>query len=148
MSEVRLSSRAVEMPASPIRRLVPYADRARARGIKVYHLNIGQPDIETPAEMMGGYRRVNVRVLSHGPPQGLKDYVDALVRYYGRVRIKMQPAGETVDCLARVKLAEANGPVDEVLVPRGCHVGVVGPVTTREVEKAVRRLGEDDKLRQ
>ena len=44
MGEVRLSRRAVEMPASPIRRLVPLADRARARGIKVYHLNIGQPD--------------------------------------------------------------------------------------------------------
>ena len=49
LSKVRLSSRAIDMPASPIRRLVPYADRAKARGVKVYHLNIGQPDIETPA---------------------------------------------------------------------------------------------------
>ena len=44
----KLSERAEQMPASPIRRLVPYADAAKARGIKVYHLNIGQPDIETP----------------------------------------------------------------------------------------------------
>ena len=61
---VRLSDRAVQMPASPIRRLVPYADRAKARGIKVYHLNIGQPDVETPAEMMDGYHKVNIKVLS------------------------------------------------------------------------------------
>src|SRR5258708_29695847 len=53
--KVRLSSRAIEMPASPIRRLVPYADRAKGRGIKVYHLNIGQPDKQTPAENMNGY---------------------------------------------------------------------------------------------
>src|SRR5467141_3518788 len=78
------------MPASPIRRLAPYADRAKARGIKVYHLNIGQPDIDTPAEMMNGYRNVNIKVLAYGPSQGLKDYIDALVEYYDRVGIKVR----------------------------------------------------------
>ena len=78
------------MPASPIRRLVPYADRAKARGVKVYHLNIGQPDIETPAEMMNGYRNVDIKVLSYGPSQGLKEYVDTLVQYYGGVGIAVR----------------------------------------------------------
>ncbi|HYT49103.1 MAG TPA: hypothetical protein VEL78_01845, partial [Pyrinomonadaceae bacterium] len=90
MSKVTLSSRAIEMPASPIRRLTPYADRAKAHGINVYHLNIGQPDIETPAEMMNGYRNVDIKVLAYGPSQGLKDYIDALVQYYGRVGINVR----------------------------------------------------------
>jgi len=70
---------------------MPYADRAKARGIKVYHLNIGQPDIETPEEMMNGYRNIDIKVLSYGPSQGLKDYVDVLVQYYGRVGISVRP---------------------------------------------------------
>src|SRR5438132_1747703 len=90
LTKARISSRAIETPASPIRRLMPYADRAKARGIKVYHLNIGQPDIETPQEMMNGYRNIDIKVLSYGPSQGLKDYVDALVQYYGRVGIKVR----------------------------------------------------------
>src|SRR5437016_13724821 len=90
LSRISLSSRAIKIPASPIRRLVPYADRAKARGIKVYHLNIGQPDIETPAEMMNGYRHVNIKVLSYGPSQGFQDYIDALVQYYARVGINVR----------------------------------------------------------
>src|SRR4030095_968042 len=78
------------MPASPIRRLVPYADRAKARGIKVFHLNIGQPDIETPAEMMNGYRNIDFKVLSYGPSQGLKDYIETLVQYYDGVGIEVR----------------------------------------------------------
>ena len=121
MSKVRLSSRAIEMPASPIRRLVPYADRAKARGVKVYHLNIGQPDIETPAEMMNGYRNVNIKVLSYGPSQGLQDYIDALVQYYGRVGIKVRAqdilvttGGSEAISFALDVVADAG---DEVIVP-------------------------------
>src|SRR5256884_9545423 len=90
LSKVALSRRAIETPAPPIRRLMPYADRAKARGIKVYHLNIGQPDIETPEEMMNGYRNIDIKVLSYGPSQGLQDYIDALVQYYGGAGIKVQ----------------------------------------------------------
>ena len=121
MSEVRLSRRAVEMPASPIRRLVPLADKAKARGIKVYHLNIGQPDIETPAEMMNGYRKVDIKVLSYGPSQGLKEYQDALVRYYRTVGINVERA----DILVTTGGSEAISfafdavadPGEEVIVP-------------------------------
>lgn len=88
---LEISERARAMPASPIRRLVPFADRARARGIKVYHLNIGQPDIATPEEMMAAYRRTDIRVLSYGPSDGLKSYREALAGYYRRVGINLQP---------------------------------------------------------
>jgi aspartate aminotransferase len=134
MSEVRLSSRAVEMPASPIRRLVPYADRARARGIKVYHLNIGQPDIETPVEMMNGYRNVNIKVLSYGPSQGLKEYIAALVEYYGRVGIKLDlpdvcvtTGGSEAIAFALDAVADAG---DEVIVPEPFYTNYAGFAAT------------------
>ncbi len=97
LSKVALSRRAIETPASPIRRLVPYADRAKARGIKVYHLNIGQPDIETPVEMMDGYRNIDIKVLSYGPSQGLKEYIDALVLYLWSSRNRGAGPGHSGD---------------------------------------------------
>ena len=59
-----LSQRAARMPASPIRKLVPYADAARARGLHVHQLNIGQPDGETPRAMIEAYRRFDAKVLA------------------------------------------------------------------------------------
>jgi aspartate aminotransferase len=134
MSEVRLSGRAIEMPASPIRRLVPLADRARARGVKVYHLNIGQPDVETPAEMMNGYRSVDIKVLSYGPSQGLKEYIDALVGYYRRVGIRLDPAevcittgGSEAISFAFDAVADAG---DEVIVPEPFYTNYAGFAAT------------------
>jgi aspartate aminotransferase len=134
MSEVRLSSRAVEMPASPIRRLVPYADRARARGIKVYHLNIGQPDIETPVEMMNGYRNVDIKVLSYGPSQGLKEYIAALVEYYRGVGINLKTpdvivttGGSEAISFALDAVADAG---DEVIVPEPFYTNYAGFAAT------------------
>jgi len=134
MSEVRLSSRAVEMPASPIRRLVPYADRARARGVKVYHLNIGQPDIETPAEMMDGYRNVNIKVLSYGPSQGLPEYIAALVAYYRGVGISLKTqdlvvttGGSEAISFALDAVADAG---DEVILPEPFYTNYAGFAAT------------------
>jgi len=134
MSEVRLSSRAVEMPASPIRRLVPFADRAKARGVKVYHLNIGQPDIETPVEMMDGYRNVNIKVLSYGPSQGLKEYIAALVEYYRRVGINVNAADVSVTTGGSEAIAFALDAVadagDEVIVPEPFYTNYAGFAVT------------------
>ena len=134
MSKVRLSSRAIEAPASPIRRLAPYADRAKARGIKVYHLNIGQPDIETPAEMMNGYRNVDLKVLAYGPSQGLKDYIDALVQYYDSVGIKVRAqdilvttGGSEAILFALDAVADAG---DEIIVPEPFYTNYSGFAAT------------------
>jgi aspartate aminotransferase len=138
LSKVALSRRAIETPASPIRRLVPYADRAKARGIKVYHLNIGQPDIETPAEMMKGYRNVDIKVLSYGPSQGLKEYIDALVLYYGRVGIQVRPqdilvttGGSEAIMFALDTVADAG---DEVIVPEPFYTNYAGFASTASVK--------------
>jgi len=117
------------MPASPIRRLMPYADQARSRGIKVYHLNIGQPDVETPAEMMAAYT-TNIKVLAYGPSGGLKEYVDALAGYYARVGIKVAPENILVttggsEALSFVFKAVAD-PDDEIIVPEPFYTNYLG----------------------
>jgi aspartate aminotransferase len=79
-----LSERAQGMPASPIRKLVPLADAAKARGVKVYHLNIGQPDIETPACMRDRLKQLEEKVLEYSPSAGTPEYLRSLQRYYER----------------------------------------------------------------
>ncbi len=78
---VRLSRRGREMPASPIRRLASLADEARRRGVRVYHLNIGQPDIPTPPEMLEAIRSFQDPVLAYGPSGGLPEVRAAMADY-------------------------------------------------------------------
>ena len=78
------SQRAQRLPASPIRKLAPLADAAKARGTKVYHLNIGQPDIETPACMLDRLKQLDAKVLEYSPSTGTPEYLRSLQRYYQR----------------------------------------------------------------
>ena len=79
-----LSARAQRIPASPIRRLAPLADAAKARGTKVYHLNIGQPDIPTPEPMLARLKELEARVLEYSPSTGTPEFLRSLQRYYQR----------------------------------------------------------------
>jgi len=79
-----LSRRADAMPASPIRKLAPLADAARGRGTRVLHLNIGQPDIETPACMRDRLHQIEDKVLAYSPSSGTPEFVRSLQRYYER----------------------------------------------------------------
>jgi aspartate aminotransferase len=91
MSQARISQRAAGMPASPIRKLVPLSDQAKARGIRVYHLNIGQPDIATPPEFMNAIRHYDKAVLEYGNSKGDAAYIKGLAEYYRRVGIEVEP---------------------------------------------------------
>ncbi len=82
MSNLSLSRRAEIMPASPIRKLVPYAEAAKKKGIKVYHLNIGQPDIETPKQALDAVRNSDFKVLEYSHSAGNESYRKKLVEYY------------------------------------------------------------------
>src|ERR1700755_235721 len=82
-----VSNRGLQMPASPIRKLVPYAEAARKKGIKVFHLNIGQPDIETPRAIMDAVRHTDMKVLEYSHSAGNESYRRKLVQYYKRVGI-------------------------------------------------------------
>lgn len=79
-----VSRRAEAMPASPIRKLAPLAEAAKARGTRVYHLNIGQPDIETPACMLERLKQLDARVLEYSPSTGTPEFLRSLQRYYER----------------------------------------------------------------
>jgi aspartate aminotransferase len=84
-----VSQRGVAMPASPIRKLVPYAEQAKKKGVQVYHLNIGQPDIETPVQMMEAVRHADFRVLEYSHSAGNESYRRKLVDYYHKNGIEV-----------------------------------------------------------
>lgn len=115
----QVSSRGLALPPSPIRKLAPYADAAKARGIKVFHLNIGQPDLETPKVMRDRLKSVDP-VIAYSPSQGTPQYLDAMCRYYATVGLKVEPknlvattGGSEAVLFAFLCLAEAG---DEVIV--------------------------------
>ena len=82
-----ISKRGQQMPPSPIRKLVPYAEAAKKKGITVYHLNIGQPDIETPPQILDAVRHANFTVLEYSHSAGNESYRKKLTEYYKRVGI-------------------------------------------------------------
>ncbi|HVG16749.1 MAG TPA: pyridoxal phosphate-dependent aminotransferase [Chitinophagaceae bacterium] len=79
---LHISERGLKMPASPIRKLVPFAEAAKKRGIGVFHLNIGQPDIETPSIMLDAVRNADIKVLEYSHSAGNISYRSKLVSYY------------------------------------------------------------------
>ena len=87
----QISQRAVQMPASPIRKLVPLADEAKRRGVKIYHLNIGQPDLPTPQEGLDALKNIDRKVLEYSPSDGYLSLREKLVGYYDQYQIKLSP---------------------------------------------------------
>jgi aspartate aminotransferase len=88
MVSLRISDRGRQMPASPIRKLMPLADQAKHRGVRVYHLNIGQPDLETPAPMRKRLEAIP-RVLAYTPSGGTPEYLASLRTYYGSLGVEL-----------------------------------------------------------
>jgi aspartate aminotransferase len=82
-----ISKRGEQMPPSPIRKLVPFAEAAKKKGIKVFHLNIGQPDIETPPAILDAVRTTDIKVLEYSHSAGNESYRRKLVQYYKKVGI-------------------------------------------------------------
>lgn len=120
-----ISNRAVAMPESPIRKLVPLADAAKRRGIKVYHLNIGQPDLPTPQEGLDALRNIDRKVLEYSPSDGYRSLREKLVGYYDQYQIKLTPD----DIIITTGGSEAVlfafmsclNPGDEIIVPEPAY---------------------------
>ncbi|MCX7022375.1 MAG: pyridoxal phosphate-dependent aminotransferase, partial [bacterium] len=91
MSRPPLSKRAERIPASPIRKLVPYALQAKQRGIHVFHLNIGQPDLPTIPAGLKALRDYQPKVISYGLSQGDAALTAALIKYYGSLGHHLEP---------------------------------------------------------
>jgi aspartate aminotransferase len=126
----KLSNRAQIMPASPIRKLVPCADAAKKRGVKVYHLNIGQPDIPTPRRFMEAVRNFGEEVLAYGHSQGIMEYREALSEYYSRYGIDLGAAqivvttgGSEAIIFAMMTVCE---PGEEIIVPEPFYTNYNG----------------------
>ena len=86
-----LSARGISMPASPIRKLAPYADAAKRDGVKVYHLNIGQPDLPTPQKALDALKTITRKTLEYSPSDGYLPLRQKLVGYYSRFGINVDP---------------------------------------------------------
>lgn len=87
----QISVRGLEMPESPIRKLAPLAAAAKNRGIKVYHLNIGQPDVPTPQVALDAIRNIDRKVLEYSPSQGYLSYREKLTNYYKNIILMSRP---------------------------------------------------------
>ncbi|AKA69223.1 pyridoxal phosphate-dependent aminotransferase [Clostridium scatologenes] len=79
---MKFSDRITAMECSPIRKLIPYANKAKERGKKVYHLNIGQPDIATPRQFFDAVKNFNCEILTYSPSNGIPELIDAVIPYY------------------------------------------------------------------
>ncbi|MCK7518631.1 MAG: aminotransferase class I/II-fold pyridoxal phosphate-dependent enzyme [Ignavibacteriales bacterium] len=88
---MNVSQRGRDIQASPIRKLKPYADAAKAKGIKVFHLNIGDPDIPAPGPVMDTFHNWNQPVLGYGPAQGFLELREAVTRYFAKYDIPLGP---------------------------------------------------------
>ena len=126
----KLSERSVKMPASPIRKLAPFAAEAKKRGIKVYHLNIGQPDIHTPEEGLEAIKHVDRKVLEYSPSQGIPSYVEKLVGYYKRYDIDLSVDDIIVTCggseAVQMAFMVCLNPGDEVIIPEPAYANYMG----------------------
>lgn len=114
------SARGQRMPPSPIRKLARYAEEAKLRGTKILHLNIGQPDLDTPACMMARLKDIQESVLEYSPSQGLPEFLDSFAKYYRSVGVEVSPAeilattgGSEALLFAFLSVADAG---DEILV--------------------------------
>ena len=87
-----ISSKGRHMPASPIRKLTPFADQAKSQGKKVYHLNIGQPDIETPEGMLNAIKNIDFTVWAYTPSEGTLAYRTKLTEYYNKLNYNIDPS--------------------------------------------------------
>lgn len=118
------------MPASPIRRLTPYADQAKREGKKVYHLNIGQPDIETPEIMLNAIKNVPFKVWAYTPSEGILSYREKLAAYYNKLGYNIGPehiiitSGGSEGFIIATQSCLDSG--DEIIVPEPFYANYSG----------------------
>jgi len=120
-----ISVRGLEMPQSPIRKLAPLANDAKKRGIKVYHLNIGQPDLPTPQCGLDALKNIDRSILEYSPSQGFQSYREKLIPYYKRFNINITPDDIIIttggsEAVLFAFMACLN-PGDEIIVPEPAY---------------------------
>ncbi len=120
-----ISQRGIDMPASPIRKLVPLADQAKANGTKVYHLNIGQPDVATPQVALDAIRTMDRSVLEYSPSEGIRSFREKLALYYETFKIHVSADDIIITTggseAVFFSFMAALDPGDEIIVPEPAY---------------------------
>lgn len=133
-----ISHKGREMPASPIRKLTPYADQAKKSGKHIYHLNIGQPDIETPSLMLDAIKNIDFKIWAYTPSEGTASYRNKLAGYYSELGYDIEPSDIIVTNggseAITIAMQTCLDPGDEIIIPEpfyanyngfACSAGIV-----------------------
>jgi len=125
-----ISNKAATMPASPIRKLVPFAEAAKKKGRKIYHLNIGQPDIETPASFLDAIKNSNLKIVEYSHSAGNESYRKKLCNYYKEYNINIDHNDVIITCggseAIEIALLTCFNPGDEIIIPEPFYANYNG----------------------
>lgn len=125
-----ISQKATQMPASPIRKLVPFAEAAKKRGTKIYHLNIGQPDIETPASFLDAIKHADLKIVEYSHSAGNESYRKKLCNYYKEFNIALEPSEIIITNggseAIQFALLTCFNPGDEIIIPEPFYANYNG----------------------
>lgn len=134
----KISKKGLAMPESPIRKLVPYAETAKKRGTKVYHLNIGQPDIKTPEIALNAVKNINFEVLEYSHSAGFDSYREKLAKYYKQTGVNVDKQDIIITTGGSEALLFALGSTldygDEVIIPEPFYANYNGFATASGVK--------------
>lgn len=134
----KISKKGQQMPESPIRKLVPFAEGAKKRGIKVYHLNIGQPDIKTPEVAINAVKNVDIKVLEYSHSAGFESYRNKLAASYQKINLPIQPEDIIITTGGSEALLFAMGSTmdtdDEIIIPEPFYANYNGFSTASGVK--------------
>ena len=125
-----ISKKGTLMPESPIRKLVPYAEKAKEKGVKVFHLNIGQPDIETPSAAIEAIKNTNIKVLAYSKSEGNIELRSKICNYYKKFNVSISESQIIVTSGASEALLFTIGsimdPGDEIIIPEPFYANYNG----------------------
>ncbi len=125
-----ISNKANTMPSSPIRKLVPFAELAKKQGVKIYHLNIGQPDIETPISFLNAVKNADIKVLEYSHSAGNESYRKKLCSYYQEYNILLDPNDIMITCggseAIEIALKTCFNLGDEIIIPEPFYANYNG----------------------
>lgn len=125
-----ISHKATAMPASPIRKLVPFAEAAKKKGVKIFHLNIGQPDIETPATFLNAVKQADLKIVEYSHSAGNESYRKKLCNYYKEYNINIDSSEVIITCggseAIEIAMLTCFNPGDEIIIPEPFYANYNG----------------------
>lgn len=132
-----ISQKGTNMPASPIRKLTPFADQAKKDGKKIYHLNIGQPDIETPEIMLNALKNIDFKVWAYTPSEGTLSYRTKLAEYYNKIHYNITPNDILVTNggseAITIAMQACLNPGEEVIIPEPFYANYNGLACSADI---------------